>query len=168
VTVGRSWQTIPTPCAPTCTGWPSWRNWRGWFRRRIALACNTGSLRLAKRSVKHAGANSRHWSDRRCDYGSYVRTLMASCVAPEMEPPAFSPVSIDRRTVSPTTRPTPASRMHGWPAVADLTLGRPIRIALAQVGTAPKAPAHFKLSQQISQRSDPFLCCLKPRSAPIA
>jgi hypothetical protein len=93
---------------------------------------------------------------------------MASGVAPEMEPPALSPVSIDRRTVSPTTRPAPASRMHGWPAVADLTSGRPIRIALVQVGAAPKAPAHFKLSQQISHRSDPFLGALKPRDAQIA
>src|SRR3954454_14547681 len=83
---------------------------------------------------------------------------MASGVAPEMEPPALSPVSIDRRTVSPTTRPTPASRMHGWPAVADLTSGRPIRIALFQVGATPKSPAHIKLFQRISQRSDPFLC----------
>ena len=72
-----------------------------------------------------------------------------------MEPP--SPVSIDRSTVSPTTRPTPASRMHRWPAVADLTSCRPIRIALFQVGAAPKASAHFEFSQQISQRSDPFL-----------
>src|SRR4051794_24778244 len=62
----------------------------------------------------------------------------------EIEPAALLPVSIDRRTVSPTTRPAPASRMHGWPAVADLTLDRPIRIALVQVGAAPKAPAHFK------------------------
>jgi hypothetical protein len=75
----------------------------------------------------------------------------------EIEPAALLPVSIDRRTVSPTTRPAPASRMHGWPAVADLTSDRPIRIALVQVGAAPKAPAHFELSQQISQRSDPFL-----------
>ena len=87
----------------------------------------------------------------------------SSCVAP-----ALSPVSIDRRTVSPTTRPTPASRMHGWPAVADLTSGRPIRIALFQVGAAPTAPAHCKLSQHISQQSDSFLCSLKPRGAPIA
>jgi hypothetical protein len=87
----------------------------------------------------------------------------SSCVAP-----VLSPVSIDRRTVSPTTRPTPASRMHGWPAVADLTSGRPIRIALFQVGAAPTAPAHCKLSQHISQQSDSFLCSLKPRGAPIA
>ena len=86
----------------------------------------------------------------------------------EIEPAALLPVSIDRRTVSPTTRPAPASRMHGWPAVADLTSDRPIRIALVQVGAAPKAPAHFKLSQQISQRSDPFLGSLKPRGAQIA
>ena len=79
-----------------------------------------------------------------------------------------SPVSIDRRIVSPTTRPTPASRMHGWPAVTDLTSGRPIRIALFQVGAAPTAPAHCKLSQHISQQSDSFLCSLKPRGAPIA
>jgi hypothetical protein len=58
--------------------------------------------------------------------------------------------------------------MHGWPAVADLTSDRPIRIALFQVGAAPKAPAHFELSQQISQRSDPFLGSLKPRGAQIA
>src|SRR4051812_38290712 len=68
----------------------------------------------------------------------------------------------------PTTRPTPARRMHGWPAVADLTTGRPIRIALVQVGAAPTAQAHCKLSQHISQQSDPFLCSLKPRGAPIA
>src|SRR5688500_10374567 len=78
------------------------------------------------------------------------------------------PVSIDRRTVSPTTRPAPASRMHGWPAVADLTSDRPIRIALFQVGAAPKAPARFKLSQHTSQRSDPFLRSLKPRGPRIA
>src|SRR3954447_21896230 len=58
--------------------------------------------------------------------------------------------------------------MHGWPAVADLTSGRPIRIALVQVGAAPTAQAHCKLSQQISQQSDPFLCSLRPRGAPIA
>ena len=58
--------------------------------------------------------------------------------------------------------------MHGWPAVADLTSGRPIRIALFQVGAAPTAPAHCKLSQHISQQSDSFLCSLKPRGAPIA
>src|SRR4051812_23119030 len=86
----------------------------------------------------------------------------------KMAPAALSPVSIDRRTVSPTTRPTPASRVHGWPAVADLTAGRPIRIALFQVGSAPKAPAHFELSQHIFQRSDPFLGSLKPRGAQIA
>src|SRR3954462_7808732 len=80
---------------------------------------------------------------------------------------ALSPVSINRRIVSPTTRPTPASWMHGWPAVADLTSGRPIRIALFQVGATPKAPAHIKLFQHISQRSDPFLCSLKPRGAQI-
>src|SRR3954454_9668646 len=59
--------------------------------------------------------------------------------------------------------------MHGWPAVADLTSGRPIGITLFQVGAAPKAPAHFKLSQHISQRSDPFLCSLKlwKASAPL-
>ena len=85
-----------------------------------------------------------------------------------MEPSALSPVSIDRGTVSPTTRPAPASRMHGWPVVADLTSGRPIRIALFQVGSAPKAPAHFELSQHIFQRSDPFLGSLKPRGARIA
>ena len=86
----------------------------------------------------------------------------------EIEPAALLPVSIDRGTVSPTTRPAPASRMHGWPAVADLTSDRPIRIALFQVGAALKAPVHFKLSQQISQRSDPFLGSLKPRGAQIA
>src|SRR3954466_11470472 len=85
-----------------------------------------------------------------------------------MEPPALSPVSIDRRAVSPTTWPTPASRMHGWPAVADVTAGRPIRIALFQVGAASKAPAHFEFSQHIDQRSDPFLGSLKPRGAQIA
>src|SRR4051794_781726 len=78
-----------------------------------------------------------------------------------MEPPALSPVSIDRRTVSPTTRPTPARRMHGWPAVADLTSGRPIRISLVQAGAAPTAQAHCKLSQHTSQQSDSFLCSLK-------
>jgi hypothetical protein len=62
-----------------------------------------------------------------------------------------SPVSIDRSIVSPATRPTPASRMHGWPAVADLASGRPIRIALFQIGAVLKAPAHFKLSQHVSQ-----------------
>jgi len=58
-------------------------------------------------------------------------------------PLAVSPVSIDRGIVPPTTRSAPASRMHSWQAVADLTAGRPIRIALVQVGTPPKAPAHF-------------------------
>jgi hypothetical protein len=49
------------------------------------------------------------------------------------------PVSIDRRTVSPTTRPAPASRMHGWPAVADLTSDRPIRA----MATIPEIKVHF-------------------------
>ena len=78
----------------------------------------------------------------------------------EIEPAALLPVSIDRRTVAPTTRPAPASRMHGWPAVADLTSDRPIRIALFQVGAALKAPAHFKL------RSYGIICWYGPK--PIA